>query len=330
MTDARPRILERVRATCRDVAEGADLVRVDHDRIPAYAAELAGAVSDPATAPPPDGPWAVHAEPDDAEATTALVIALDTINFGSGYHPFVRKRDGCSGATTMATALREWAAAEGPVTADRLATITPEDAHRVFGQPRDGGPVDELMEAFATALADLGTRVVVRYGGSFVDLVNAAHGSADRLVGLLATLPSFADEATYRDLVVAFYKRAQLTAADLDRAFGGAGPGAFDDLDELTAFADNLVPHVLRLDGVLWYDPALAASIDAGEPVPAGSEAEVQIRAAGVHAVELLRVALAAGGRAVRSSDLDAFLWRRGGGARYKAVPRHRTRSTFY
>ena len=49
-----------------------------------------------------------------------------------------------------------------------------------------------------------------------------------------------------------------------------AGVAEFHDLDRLTIFADNLVPHVLRVDGVLRYDPALAARIDAGELIPPG------------------------------------------------------------
>ncbi len=47
-----------------------------------------------------------------------------------------------------------------------------------------------------------------------------------------------------------FYKRAQITPSDLALA----GVAEFDDLDRLTIFADNLVPHVLRVDGVLRYE----------------------------------------------------------------------------
>ena len=51
-----------------------------------------------------------------------------------------------------------------------------------------------------------------------------------------------------------FYKRAQIVPNDLTLA----GVAEFDDLDRLTIFADNLVPHVLRVDGVLRYDAELA------------------------------------------------------------------------
>ncbi len=63
-----------------------------------------------------------------------------------------------------------------------------------------------------------------------------------------------------------FYKRAQIMPNDLALA----GVAEFSDLDQLTIFADNLVPHVLRVDGVLRYDPELAAHIDAGELLPPG------------------------------------------------------------
>jgi hypothetical protein len=125
----------------------------------------------------------------------------------------------------------------------------------------------------------------------------------------------------YRD--VPFYKRAQLTAADLSTA----GVAHFQDLDRLTIFADNLVPHVLRLDGVLAYDPALVARIGRQELVPAGSAEELEIRACALQAVELLVGHLA---KQVTPMQLDYLLWNRGQGARYKAVPRHRTRSVFY
>ncbi|MDP9375300.1 MAG: queuosine salvage family protein [Chloroflexota bacterium] len=108
------------------------------------------------------------------------------------------------------------------------------------------------------------------------------------LVELLAAMPSFRDVAIYRGRAVPYYKRAQLAAADLALALGGAGLGAFDDRDRLTIFADNLVPHVLRVDGVLRYDDTLAARVAAGELLLPGEPSEVEIRAAAVHAVELL------------------------------------------
>jgi hypothetical protein len=219
----------------------------------------------------------------------------------------------------MATRLREHAERAWPLRADQLASFTTADAHDVFEQPTDNPDVGELMGHFAAALRELGAFVENHHDGSFVGLVDAAGGSADRFVGTLATLSTFAD--------VGFYKRAQLAAADLDRAWPTP---PFVDLDQLTAFADNLVPHVLRVDGVLRYNPVLAAAIDAGRLIGAGSCEEVEIRANGVHAVELLVRALGRHRVATRASDLDLILWERGGGPTYKAIRRHRARSVYY
>jgi hypothetical protein len=108
------------------------------------------------------------------------------------------------------------------------------------------------------------------------------------------------------------------------------GLGYFRDLDKLTVFADNLVPHVLRVDGLLHYDEALAGRIEAGELVEPGSSEEIEIRAAAVHAVELMTVVLKSAGHQVSARDLDYLLWNRGQGEIYKQRPRHRTRTVCY
>jgi putative queuosine salvage protein len=95
-------------------------------------------------------------------------------------------------------------------------------------------------------------------------------------------------------------------------------------VNRLTIFADNLVPHVLRVDGVLIYDPELEARIDRGELLPPGRE-EQEIRACAVHACELIARELHVAPRTV-----DTWLWNRGQDPRYKAVPRHRTRTVYY
>jgi hypothetical protein len=153
------------------------------------------------------------------------------------------------------------------------------------------------------------------YGGSFRALVEAADGSAERLVGLLSAMEFYSD--------VPFYKRAQLTAADL----ATANVAHFHDLDRLTIFADNLVPHVLRVDGLLDYEAGLLERINREELIPAGSREEREIRGCAVHAVELIKRAL---DDRVTAMQLDYLLWNRGQLAAYKAIPRHRARTVYY
>jgi hypothetical protein len=117
-----------------------------------------------------------------------------------------------------------------------------------------------------------------------------------------------------------FYKRAQIVPADLALA----GVATFADLDTLTIFADNLVPHVLRCDGVLVYDDRLAAHVDAERPLLLGAQ-EQEIRACAVHACELLARRVD-----IPPRMLDHWLWNRGQTPEVKARPRHRCRCVYY
>jgi hypothetical protein len=308
-------LFEEIRERCRTVADGASSVRIVEERLTAYAAELRplldGAVDDD----PGRMRLGTVAE------TVSFVVALDAVNFGSGWFPVLRKRPGMSGYHTIASALRD----HGAPTARWLAEVDVTTCCELFGQRADE-PAAELMARFAEAWNQLGRLLLDRYEANPVHLVEAAGGSAERLVTLLREAPHFDDRRAWRGIDVPFYKRAQITAADLHAALDGAGPGRFDDLDRLTIFADNLVPHVLRVDGILALAPALEATIAAGELVPEGSESEVELRACAVDAVERLVRVLPG----VTSAQLDTVLWNRGAGERYKSVPRHRTRTVSY
>jgi hypothetical protein len=317
-------ILDSVRTACRSVARNATYVRINVEHISSYALSLPlhQAIS------PVLDPQCHYL--DHGEDTLAFILMLDSVNFGSGYFPHLQKRPGMSGYFTIASALNDHFNTNGPFSAEALRHISLKDCATVFNQDLSVPPVCELMGLFQKALADLGAYVTESFDASFVHLVTAANGSADELVKRLIKMPFFNDVATYDKGVVPFYKRAQLTAADLALAFGRTGWGQFDDLDNLTIFADNLVPHVLRVDQVIAYDAGLAQRIDSGELLEAGSAQEVEIRACAVHAVELIKKSLLAADKPVTSSGLDYLLWNRGQKPFYKSRPRHRARSVYY
>lgn len=236
------------------------------------------------------------------EDVAAYLLVLDTVNFGSGWFPTLRKRPGCSGYYTVAWALADHWRASGPLGASELRAMNAARIGSILGQD----PEHELMALYAEALRDLGEFLGDRHP---LELVG---DSAEALASSLTAMPFFDDRG--------FWKRAQITANDLQLA----GIADFPDIDRLTIFADNLVPHVLRMDGVLRYDESLAARIDAGELLPPGEE-EREIRACAVHACELIAPRLS-----VPPRTLDVWLWNRGQGERYKAIPRHRTRTVYY
>lgn len=317
-------LFAEVRAAAARVMARARSVRLDEAALAALAERL---LADPPPAPSWD-PVAHHVGT--PASRLAFVVTLDAINFGSGWFPKLRKRAGRSGYYTVAMGLKDRFDAEGPWSAAELAQLGPADLARVTGQTLDDPEVAELMALFARSLNDLGALLDARFGGRFEALVEAAGRSGARLVEALAGMPLYRDVSRYDDFAVPFYKRAQITVADLAIAFAGEGPGRFDDLDELTCFADNLVPHVLRREGVLAYAPALAARIEAEALLAPGSPEEVEIRAAGVHAVERLVAAIRAGGGRATAHEIDMALWHRGQRPEIKAHPRHRTRCPYY
>jgi hypothetical protein len=306
-------VLEEIRETCAAVAAQASQVQIVASRLEPYADELARAERVPDHDPG-------RMRLDSVDDTVAFVLALDAINFGSGWFPVLRKRSGMSGYHTIASTFRE----HGAPSAEWLASATAASCCALFGQDPDGEGA-ELMARFAEAWNQLGRLLLERYDGSATALVATADHSAAALVGLLRDASYFEDRRHYRGIDVAFYKRAQIVAADLHLALDGAGPGRFDDLDRLTIFADNLVPHVLRVDGVLDLDAELGRRIDAGDLLAEGSEEEVELRAGAVHAVELLTSVTGS-----TAADLDNLLWNRGQGPTYKAVPRPRCRTVSY
>jgi Potential Queuosine, Q, salvage protein family len=296
-------LTERIRAAAARVTERARHVRIVEEAIEPYAATL------PARSPP-----APDLEGATLEQRAAFSLTLNAINFGSGWFPTLRKTPGMSGFRTVEAGLR----AHGPWSAGALAAMTRQEIAAAVGQD----PGHELMGQFAVHLCELGEKVRDEHGGSFLALARSGGGSAPRLAEQLATWPTWRDVSPYDGDEVPFFKRAQIAAADL--ALAGIAPAG--DLDRLTIFADNLVPHVLRLDGVLRFDGDLVARIEAEQLIEHDSPEEVEIRACALHAAELL---VAAHG-STTAAAVDNALWHRGGEPRYKAVPRHRARTTAY
>ena len=65
----------------------------------------------------------------------AEVVVWNAVNFGSGWFPELTKRDGLSGARSLAEALADHVAASGVPTAAELAEADSAFCAEVFGQP---------------------------------------------------------------------------------------------------------------------------------------------------------------------------------------------------
>jgi len=296
MASTRPvGLLDVVRRDSAAIAASARWVRIEADA-PVARGGLAGLDA------------SVHFLDGEPEEVARYVLVLDAINFGSGWFASLRVPRGESATTALTRRLTDHARERGGTwTAGELRRIGLAEVGDVLGQDAE----HPLIALYADALNQLGGWLGDR---DALQAIAAAEGSAERLAAQLAAGMPFFDD-------VGFYKRAQITVNDLALA----GVAAFADLDRLTAFADNLVPHVLRTEGMLVYAPALAARVDAGLPLPAGGGMEREIRACAVQACELL-----AARWGVPARTLDNWLWNRGQAPGYDDPPPHRTRTVFY
>jgi hypothetical protein len=321
MADEHEPLPARVRAGAAALAELAQLVRIDEAALD----RLTSSLDPTAPEPFPEERWT--GPPEDRALG---VVAWNAVNFGSGWFPHVVKLPGLSGARTMGARWQQHCRTDGVPTADWLAAVTVEQVSGVFQQPLEG-EVRGLLDAFTAAWRELGAHLLERHAGSAAAMVAAAGGSGAALAAELGALPCWADRHRIDDLDVPLYKRAQIVVSNLAGALTGDELGRFDDLHALTAFADNLVPHVLKVAGVLVVDPALDARIDREELLVSGERGEVELRALGVHAVELLVDRLrAAGHDRVTAASVDHRLWQMGQDPAVKSRPRHRCRCTYY
>jgi hypothetical protein len=320
-------VLTSTTAVLRD----ARLVHLHEPEVQAFAARWANA-------PWPDqaGLDALHFT-DGTERTANWILLLDALNFcfwgepGESRWQVEWHGQTLDGYNALAAALSQ-AVEEGRPLWDAayLATLAEADLAAIL-RPAPASPPIPLFAARLANAREVGQALVARYGGQFAHAITAAGGSAVTLAQLLARdFPSFNDVATWRGWEVRFLKRAQICVADLHAAFRGERWGAFADLDELTAFADYKLPQLLRRHGLITYAPELAERVDSYTPLAAGSEPEVEIRAATVWAVELLRRALAARGVVRPASAIDYRLWAESQQPDPQTRPYHRTRTIYY
>ena len=130
-------LCDEVRAHCAAVAANARSVSID------LAALEASEASPKASLDP-----SLHHLEGTPEETARSLLILDSINFGSGWFPTLRKRPGHSGYATVAAALRERFRADGPWSNAQLRALDTPTVAQTLGQGAD----HELMALYSQAL----------------------------------------------------------------------------------------------------------------------------------------------------------------------------------
>src|SRR5436190_15350432 len=131
------RLTDAGRANAERIAASSRSVTVDADALGAL---------EPGPAPALDAERH-YLEGSEADVASYLLV-LDTINFGSGWFPTLRKRAGCSGYFTISWGLADRYRAHGAYSPAQLRAMRADELAAVLGQRRD----HELVGLFAQAL----------------------------------------------------------------------------------------------------------------------------------------------------------------------------------
>lgn len=185
-----------------------------------------------------------------------------------------------------------------------------------------------LLHRRVAILREVAAVLGQQFDGRLDNALRAAGQDAPGMAGFLArTFPSYQDTRLVGGVTLPLLKRAQLAAGMLHARRLALGAPGFSGADRLTAYADYMLPRVLRHLGVLVYSDELARRVDDQEELPLGDPAEAELRVATVGACELLVQAVNVRGVALCAGQLDYWLWREGFGVK---APHHRTVTTDY
>lgn len=320
--------LKDVKDSCAEVATHAQLVKIDMEKLRPYANSIGREI-----ARRPVAYDKQHHFVGDPETTLAYIFILDAVNFGSGFFDRFKALIDGSGYYVIASRLKARFEKRGPYTTHELKNFREQDGVDLLGQisKHNDGRLALFASLFSTALAELGKILDKTYGGKFENIIFEADGRANSLINALRYMKTFDDQSSLDGMPVYYYKKAQLLVWDLHLAFAARGYGRFVDIGDLTAFADNLLPHILQVDGVITYDESLFRAVNSSVELPVGSRAEIEIRACTVYAIERVTALIREQGYSVSSAEIDYYLWNLGHReSRYRSSPRHKTLSFYY
>lgn len=187
-----------------------------------------------------------------------------------------------------------------------------------------------LMERMK-CLNEAGEVLERKFRGSFYRIYEGSENDAVKLAELLIkNFQRFQDMSNYEGKEVYFYKRAQLNSKMISDILVSFGRNPLKRLSSLTAFADYKIPQILRSIKVLKYSKSLAEKVDNFQLITSQSKDEVEIRAATVRAVELIRERLSRKFPEVTPSHIDGMLWNLAQKLDRDKMPYHRTYTIAY
>jgi len=338
-------IFDKVRRSCKYVADNASDVKIKEEAIDSFLSDLKTDVFKKKSAHV-NFPLKFAS----LEEEINFLTILDILNFGSGFRKCLHQMCDRGAYDTIRFGLIGMHLSGKTLDSGYLSSVSLGEVSELFNIPLSVekevmAAVKQLVPSACRSLAELITKVLNDCGrilrnrgsknfGEFVLGILSSKGtsSAHLVEGLMDTFPAFCDKAEYKGQEVFILKKVQLLAADLYRKFGsGDERFSFVDIDHLTVFSDNVVPAVLRKLGVLEYSEKLAAEVDVGNVLKPG-DMEVEIRACSIVACD--EIVKRSSGRfqdiKMDAVSLDFYLWTIGKDEQYRGLERHYTQETVF
>ncbi|MEK7172784.1 MAG: queuosine salvage family protein, partial [Patescibacteria group bacterium] len=319
-------LLEKVLSTTQYVTQYSRQVKINQMAIERLAKKIKAQ-------PLPAWDTTIHSAGNPQE-TVQYIFLLDSLNFcfwsdkGQPRWTITHRAKQINGYFALALALKKALKKYPILDANFLAKISRQNLADIFAA--SNGQTIPLFENRLAITRQTGSVLAKKYNGQASNIIKAANKSANKLIELiLRDFPSFRDTAVFNGKKIYLLKRAQILTGDIWGSLGGQGLGEFNDIDQLTCFADYKIPQILHYFNVLEYAPQLLQKIKNETLITAGSSTEVEIRANAIWAIEMLKNDLAKLGRNLPSFQIDWILWNMAQKIKLPA-PYHKTRTIYY
>lgn len=183
-----------------------------------------------------------------------------------------------------------------------------------------------LFEERYNIVKNISKTVNEKMNGNFYEFIKDVNTDKELFKIIVENFPDFKDERTYKGKVIYFYKLAQLLTSDILH-IRELKENITIDYSHLVGCADYKIPQVMRALKILEYSKDLEEIIDNKKEIEVNSEYEVEIRAAMIVVIDIIKKKLE---NKICAMDINDYIW---GQARIKGInlkPYHLTRNINY
>ncbi|KAI9317648.1 hypothetical protein BX666DRAFT_1939470 [Dichotomocladium elegans] len=333
--------LQAVRSSCRDLVDKSP-VKISLDGIKNFLSDLDKVQYEELSI---DTPMRMPLKFSTVAEEINIVALIDLLNFGSGYRVPLKAMTGRGAFDTIRFGAMAFHIGGTPLDAKTFKEMTAHQVAELYQLPIDrevkppNMPWVTMTEPTELKPFADGIASVLNSTGAFLeqhnykdlasfilDVTKTKITAAELVKVLVKALPGLQDVYEIDGQNVYVLKKAQLLVYHLWFLFHDQDPDrfGFEDIKELTVFADNVIPTLLIHLGVIEVPEAWKKEIDAEEDV--GMVKATTLRAASIVACEEI---VKQGNDVVRSEgDLDVYLWRLGKVGDLRKIPRMAWRNT--